>query len=96
MKEVITYQFDEEDIELLKKEILDNPCDVKCHGGFVCCCGCPDVKKYEDTVKIYKDKGIFDIALEIKSVKDNKKRIQELQEKIKELEKKTMQIEKNI
>lgn len=94
MKEVVTYQLDEEDIELLKKELPDNPCAIKCHGGVIGCCGCLDAYEYEDTVKIYKDKGIFDIALEIKSVKDNKKRIQELQEKIKELEDKTMQIKR--
>ena len=94
MKEVVTYQFDEDDIKLLKKELPDNPCAVKCNGGFIGCCGCLDVHKYEDTVKIYKDKGIFDIALEIKSVKDNQKIIQELQEKIKELEEKSRQIER--
>ena len=92
MKEVVTYQFDEDDIELLKKELPDNPCAVKCNGGFIGCCGCPDVYKYEDAVKIYKDKGIFDIALEIKSVKDNQEKIKELEEKSRQIERKYPEI----
>lgn len=94
MKKIVTYQLDEEDIELLKKEIPDNPCNIKCHGGFIGCCVCPDICEYADTVKIYKDKGIFNIALEIKRIKENKKQIQQLQEKIKELEEESIKIEK--
>ena len=61
------YIFDNEDRRLLSIELPDNPCDnysLKKNE----CCWCSDVDKYAKTVKLYKERNIYDLALKIKSM----------------------------
>ena len=86
MKIVTQYEFDDEDRRLLSIKLPDNPCD-KCSlnsGGW---CGCSDGVKYEETVKPYKERNIYDLALKFKRMDNLKKEIVNMQEKINKLAK---------
>lgn len=72
--------FTDEDFELLKKELPNNPC-IKCRDVSYCC-GCPNGHIYNKIIKPYKDSNILDMALKIKGYKDTLKLINELQDKL--------------
>lgn len=70
--------FTNEDLELLKKELPNNPC-TKCDAhirGY--CCGCQQRIDYDKMVKIYRDNNIYDIALEIKKINELEKSINKM------------------
>ena len=89
MKIVTQYEFDVEDRRLLSIKLPDDPCK-KCYlnsnGG---CCGCPDGDKYAETIKPYKERNIYDLALKFK-------RMEELQNEIKAINKEINDIKKEI
>lgn len=67
--------FTDEDFELLKKELPNNPC-IKCDTrikGY--CCGCPQGRDYDISIEPYKNNDILDIALYIKRYKDTLREI---------------------
>ena len=82
------YIFDDEDRRLLSIELPDDPCD-KCYLNSNGCCGCPDGDKYAETIKPYKERNIYDLALKFK-------RMEELQNEIKAINKEINDIKKEI
>lgn len=87
MKIVTQYEFDDEDRRLLSIKLPDNPCG-KCYlisSGE--CCGCPDGDKYAETVKIYKERNIYDLALKFKRMDDLQKEIVDIQKQINNIKK---------
>lgn len=84
------YVFDEEDRRLLFIEIPDNPCEKCClkNDG---CCGCSENLKYQEIIKPYKDRNIYDLALKFKYIHQLQIEILEKQNKIDEI---TKEIEK--
>ena len=76
------YIFDNEDRRLLSIEIPDNPCD-KCSlmkiGG---CCGCSDKCEYNETIKSYKERNIYDLALKFKRMHKLQKEVSDMQKEI--------------
>ena len=88
MKTEIKHIFDDEDRRLLSIRLHDNPC-VKCYLNSNGCCGCSDGVKYEETVKPYKERNIYDLALKFKNM-------EELQNKIKAINKEINDIKKEI
>lgn len=58
------YIFTEEDKELLKKGLPENPCD-NCDAGRSCC-GCQKERDYQKISQPFKDANIYDIALSVR------------------------------
>lgn len=88
MRVVTQYEFDDEDRRLLSIKLPDNPC-VKCYLNGNGCCGCSDGVEYEETVKPYKERNIYDLALKFK-------KMEELQNEIKAINKEINDIKKEI
>ena len=86
MKIVTQYEFDDEDRRLLSIILPDDPC-VKCYLNGNGCCGCSDGVKYEEIVKPYKERNIYDLALKFKRMDNLKKEIVNMQEEINKLAK---------
>lgn len=86
MRIVTKYELEEGDLELLRKELPNHPCE-SCHER--ACCSCDEEKQYEKAVKIYKDRNLYELAKEMKQV-------HECDRKIKEIRKKQMAIVKTI
>lgn len=88
MKKKVIVTYDKKDIEMLdiKKCAMlpNNPCSVCPNASG--CCGCPASGLYEKAWKQYKERGIDDIARNIKLYIDYKLRIKKLEEKVSELE----------
>lgn len=70
-------------MELLKKELPDNPC-FKCSQRCACC-GCPDGKKYRQAVQPYRDRGIYELALKLKRQKKIQREIMVLKNESKNI-----------
>lgn len=71
MKQIKTEscELEEGDIELLRVALPDNPCR-SCADRFTgACCGCPPQREYNNSVQPYVDRGIFEIAVKLKSLK---------------------------
>jgi len=92
MKIVETYEFDERDLELLRMPLPKNPCEIHCNGGMIGCCGCSEIFEYEKVVEEYKERGIYNIALEIQKVRDNMEKVCELMKEITSLTNESMSI----
>lgn len=73
MKTEVIQIFDENDKNLLKVPLPDNPCNG-CR-MVADCCGCPSANAYREAIQPYKDANIFEIAQKLK-------RRNELHEKI--------------
>lgn len=82
MQIITRYIFDEEDRRLLSIELPDDPCKTCNPNG---CCGCPKATEYADTVKPYRDRNIYDIALKFKRQKEIRRRIEKLQKEYDEI-----------
>lgn len=76
MEKVTTIKFTNEDIQMLKRPIPDNQCEICSDAG--ACCGCPTGKRYEDAVKPYKDAGIYAIAIMLRRKAAIRKEIEKL------------------
>ena len=93
MKKIVKYEFTEQELELLKKQLPQNPC-IKCElNGVPGCCGCQEAIIYENSIKIYKDLGIFDIAREIQMARDYLNKMEELRKELQLLDTKVMEIQ---
>lgn len=85
MKVETVVTFDENDKELLKKELPKNPCtDCYLHGNG--CCGCMKGIEYEKALKPYKEANILDIAVKNKERLNLIRDIEIKKEKVKEIE----------
>ena len=88
MKKKVIITYDKKDIEMLdpkKCSMLPiNPCSV-CPNREGCC-GCPASGMYEKAWKPYKDRGIDEMARNIRLYMDYKIRIKKLEDKMSELE----------
>lgn len=60
VKEIVTYEFTEEDKKLLAVSLPDNPCE-DCV-DYIGCCGCPKGRAYNEAVKPYREANIYDIV----------------------------------
>lgn len=66
--------YTKEEIELLKKPLPKDPC-FGCHSAF--CGDCHEQEHYEEKIKPYVEKGLFDIASRIFLIKDFEEKIEQ-------------------
>lgn len=83
MKQIITYEFEESDFELLKQGLPDDPCS-KC-GTVYCPGGCPEQKEYDNVKKKFEDAHIYDVSVVLKEIIRLNKEKKDIQNKISEL-----------
>ena len=79
MKQIITYEFEESDFELLKKGLPDDPCDKCSDAPRDFCCGCKDYEIYRSEENKFKEANLYEYAkalAKIKNLNKEKKRIQ--------------------
>lgn len=88
MRTEVVVTFDENDKELLKKELPNNPC-TGCYLNGNGCCGCAKGSEYSKILKPYKEANILDIALKnkkrldlIKDIEDKRKKVREIEENL--------------
>lgn len=86
MRIITKYELEEGDLELLQKELPDNTCE-QCADHE--CYHCDEENKYEDCVKIYKERNLYELAQEMKKV-------YEYDRKLKEIKKKQMEVVRSI
>lgn len=79
--------YEDGDKEIIFSRMPEDPCDT-CSMG-VACCGCPDGRKYSEDIKIYKERGVFELAKKVN-------RYYKLGRKIKKLEEERAEIEKEL
>ena len=70
---VTTYIFDFDDYKLLHSILPNNPCHSCSENNS--CCGCPSGDSYSKKIRPYRDNGIYELALELKSADDALKSI---------------------
>jgi len=68
MKKTEKIEFTKKDIELLRQEIADNPCDDCSLQRDGSCCGCPSGRDYMAAIKPYKDANILEYAIALKDL----------------------------
>lgn len=73
--EYIKY-YTEEDKKLLETILPDNPC-VSCGMG-IACCVCSKGREYDKTIIPYKNAGVYETALKLKSIVNIKNKIKDL------------------
>lgn len=72
-EQIILNDFDK---YLLSKPFPENPCYVKCNASDRdACCGCSDGSMYEETIKVYKDAGLFEYVIKIDEIRRLKREI---------------------
>lgn len=79
MKQVVTYEFEESDFELLMKGLPDSPCD-ECSAPRDSCCGCKDYEIYKSEENKFKEAYLYEYAkalAKIKKLNKEKKRIRD-------------------
>lgn len=74
------------DKELIFSKLPNNPCD-KCDLRMGGCCGCPDGRKYEDALKIYKVQNVLELAQKSNSYYNKYKEVERLTLEMQKLEK---------
>lgn len=87
MKIIQQCVFDDEDRRLLSIELPDNPCHNCPDGSVGECCGCSDDRKYNEAIRIYKERNIYDLALKFKRIKRLQREIDKIQNEIEKIEK---------
>lgn len=69
MNKIISYEFTDKDIELLKKDVPESPCG-KCRMGGACC-GCPEHREWKE--KYYnplRDAGLDEVFTDVNQIKE--------------------------
>lgn len=84
MKTNQTLIFSEEDMELLKKELPDNPC-LSCGINYTICSGCSESSAYKNKINVYRDRNIFDFAKTLKDIHKLGLSIKDMQNKVEKL-----------
>lgn len=87
------YKLNDEDRRLLlaRGKIHPRPnCTERCGPHHSCCMGCADMRAYEDDIRVYREKGLFDILVDLwrgdaaaEKIAQLKKEIAELNEQCK-------------
>ena len=85
MKEQIIYTFSDDDLKLLKQPIPIDPCS-HCPDS-VYCCGCPEERKYQTTIKPYRDNNLLVFADTIRNIRKKRSESEHLLKRSKELNK---------
>ena len=75
MKIGTKYELEEGELELLQKELPDNPCE-QCVDHE--CYHCDGENEYEACVKIYKERNLYELAREIKKVYEYDRKLKEI------------------
>jgi len=80
MKETIvtTFKIENNDYELLKTPVPEDPC-IHCPNHYGCC-GCPKSRERDEIIKPLKQAGVFEVQQKVQEVK-------ELQQELKYIEK---------
>ena len=80
----ITFEFDDDEIDMLS-HIPECPCMKHCQKEkpSTLCKDCYDGFLYSEQMQKYKDKGIYEVAMELQKMKENARKIMECEEKIK-------------
>lgn len=76
-------RFTEEDKEMLRKKLPDNPC-LNCGMRFGCC-GCVEAENYQEEIEPYKEAGIYDIACALQKIDTLKQNILSAEEEMKNI-----------
>lgn len=72
-EQIILNDFDK---YLLSKPLPENPCYVKCNATTRATCGgCSDGSMYAETIKVYKDAGVFEYVIKIDEIRRLKREI---------------------
>ncbi len=79
---VIVKQYSDQDKELLRKELPDNPCNKCSYVERISCTGCYLKSDYDSAVAPYKDAGIYDEALKVKEKTKLKREIKKMHEMV--------------
>lgn len=87
MKIIQQCVFDDEDRRLLSIELPDNPCNNCSVDNVGECFGCPDDFKYNEAIRIYKERNIYDLALKFKKIKKLQREIDKIQKEIEKIKK---------
>lgn len=84
MKIIKTIVLSDADIELLRTALPVCPCDIKCPRpeDRLCCCGCPDHRKYMVAVRPYEEAGILEYAKALTEIRKLNSQIRELSKSI--------------
>lgn len=85
MKEQIIYTFSDDDLKLLKQTIPVCPCSHCLDCGS--CCGCPKERKYQTTIKPYRDNNLLVFADTIRNIRKKRSESDCLLKRSKELNK---------
>lgn len=62
------YKLNDEDRRLLldRGKIHPRPnCAERCGPHHSCCMGCADMRAYEDDIRVYREKGLFDLLIDL-------------------------------
>jgi hypothetical protein len=85
IKEQTIYTFSDEELRLLKQPIPINPC-LSCFDSGSCC-GCPEERKYQTTIKPYRDNNLLVFADTIRNIRKMHSESDRLLKRSKELNK---------
>lgn len=96
MKKEFNYIFDENDIELLRKELPKSPCsqNIYCLEKKNSCCGCDKYFEYSKIIQKYKEAGILELSEKLQKVRNIKTKIGLLESQIEEYQKELKDIDK--
>lgn len=82
------YKLNDEDRRLLldRGKIHPKPnCTERCGPHHSCCMGCADMRAYEDDIRAYREKGLFDILVDLWRGDAAAEKIAQLKKEISEL-----------
>lgn len=84
------YKLNDEDRRLLldRGKIHPRPnCTERCGPHHSCCMGCADMRAYEDDIRVYQEKGLFDLLIDLWRGDAAAEKIAQLEKEIAELNK---------
>ncbi len=80
--------FTDEDKEMLKQPLPDNPCNHPlCDGHAAECFGCEEYHKYKEIVKLYEERGLLQITSYYKRINNILKEIKRYEKEVRSLAK---------
>lgn len=85
IKEQTIYAFSDDDLKLLKQPIPIDPCSHCLDSGS--CCGCPEERKYQTTIKPYRDNNLLVFVDTIRNIRKKRSESERLLKRSKELNK---------
>lgn len=82
------YKLNDEDRRLLLERGKIHPrpnCTERCGPHHSCCMGCADMRAYEDDIRVYREKGLFDLLIDLWRGDAAAEKIVQLEKEISEL-----------